>query len=215
MIKRVSLYRDLFFLMIRRPPRSTRTDTLFPYTTLFRSPLERWPTFSAAHSQTQSRRTWPEYARSRPCHHPLHGHPVVRCRHCRHSQPDGNANRTRQDLDSAPCRLAAHCPQNPRLPIRRKEWRVAHADRSRQKAWGYCPSGPSTDQGGRAPYRASCTRCAAPNPSHGPGKGRSDPVPASQRPVRSEEHTSELQSLMRISYAVFCLKKKNKKQTIK
>src|SRR3546814_4878334 len=28
----------MFFLMIRRPPRSTRTDTLFPYTTLFRSP---------------------------------------------------------------------------------------------------------------------------------------------------------------------------------
>src|SRR3546814_7803398 len=28
---------ELFFLMIRRPPRSTRTDTLFPYTTLFRS----------------------------------------------------------------------------------------------------------------------------------------------------------------------------------
>src|SRR3546814_13516554 len=30
-----------FFLMIRRPPRSTRTDTLFPYTSLFRSPLAR------------------------------------------------------------------------------------------------------------------------------------------------------------------------------
>src|SRR3546814_12468414 len=29
----------IFFLMIRRPPRSTRTDTLFPYTTLFRSNL--------------------------------------------------------------------------------------------------------------------------------------------------------------------------------
>src|SRR3546814_16833540 len=29
-----------FFLMTRRPPRSTRTDTLFPYTTLFRSPTE-------------------------------------------------------------------------------------------------------------------------------------------------------------------------------
>src|SRR3546814_19218487 len=28
----------IFFVMIRRPPRSTRTDTLFPYTTLFRSP---------------------------------------------------------------------------------------------------------------------------------------------------------------------------------
>src|SRR3546814_6551244 len=31
------LFRLFFFLMIRRPPRSTRTDTLFPYTTLFRS----------------------------------------------------------------------------------------------------------------------------------------------------------------------------------
>src|SRR3546814_9893785 len=34
---------------------------------------------------------------------------------------------------------------------------------------------------------------------------------ASARPARSEEHTSELQSLMRISYAVFCLKKKKDK----
>src|SRR3546814_3108125 len=33
-----------------------------------------------------------------------------------------------------------------------------------------------------------------------------------QRIARSEEHTSELQSLMRISYAVFCLKKKNKRK---
>src|SRR3546814_11801112 len=32
-----SLFYSVFFLMIRRPPRSTRTDTLFPYTTLFRS----------------------------------------------------------------------------------------------------------------------------------------------------------------------------------
>src|SRR3546814_19368303 len=31
------MYWSFFFLMIRRPPRSTRTDTLFPYTTLFRS----------------------------------------------------------------------------------------------------------------------------------------------------------------------------------
>src|SRR3546814_7350534 len=36
-----------FFLMIRRPPRSTRTDTLFPYTTLFRSPSPRFETESA------------------------------------------------------------------------------------------------------------------------------------------------------------------------
>src|SRR3546814_6596832 len=35
-------------------------------------------------------------------------------------------------------------------------------------------------------------------------------VPGTDHDLRSEEHTSELQSLMRISYAVFCLKKKNK-----
>src|SRR3546814_2715378 len=35
------------------------------------------------------------------------------------------------------------------------------------------------------------------------------------RPARSEEHTSELQSLMRISYAVFCLKKKKTPETIR
>src|SRR3546814_1376389 len=38
---------------------------------------------------------------------------------------------------------------------------------------------------------------------------------AAPRTPRSEEHTSELQSLMRISYAVFCLKKKNKQNTYK
>src|SRR3546814_12913862 len=36
-IDSVSRHCVLFFLMLRRPPRSTRTDTLFPYTTLFRS----------------------------------------------------------------------------------------------------------------------------------------------------------------------------------
>src|SRR3546814_2116051 len=45
--------------------------------------------------------------------------------------------------------------------------------------------------------------------SHCPGRGEAGPRTCADR---SEEHTSELQSLMRISYAVFCLKKK-KKQT--
>src|SRR3546814_1317234 len=90
--------------MIRRPPRSTRTDTLFPYTTLFRS----------------------------------HEHE-------RHA--------VRRD------RPLARCEENPDT-------------RGRQRT---CAEG------------------------H-PGRGLQ----------RSEEHTSELQSLMRISYAVFCLKKKNK-----
>src|SRR3546814_7145640 len=48
--------------------------------------------------------------------------------------------------------------------------------------------------------------------------GRGELAPRSpreaHRAVRSEEHTSELQSLMRISYAVFCLKKKKKKRTV-
>src|SRR3546814_2928409 len=42
---------------------------------------------------------------------------------------------------------------------------------------------------------------------------RSDYIRAGAADYRSEEHTSELQSLMRISYAVFCLKKKKKKNT--
>src|SRR3546814_9041771 len=41
------------------------------------------------------------------------------------------------------------------------------------------------------------------------GRWRAHPPPV----VRSEEHTSELQSLMRISYAVFCLKKKHKEHS--
>src|SRR3546814_9977636 len=41
--------------------------------------------------------------------------------------------------------------------------------------------------------------------------GKAHPAEAQLIDIRSEEHTSELQSLMRISYAVFCLKKKNTK----
>src|SRR3546814_6271245 len=99
--------------MIRRPPRSTRTDTLFPYTTLFRS--------------------------------------------------------------------AGRCPRAARLS--EGDVRAAQgADHDRRRH-------------GRA---GSMTRNA--------GK---------ERARRSEEHTSELQSLMRISYAVFCLKKKKTPTTSK
>src|SRR3546814_4165580 len=45
------------------------------------------------------------------------------------------------------------------------------------------------------------------------GETKVDPIAGAVRPGRSEEHTSELQSLMRISYAVFCLKKKTMKNT--
>src|SRR3546814_10783922 len=103
----------LFVLMIRRPPRSTRTDTLFPYTTLFRSPRGRRP---LALGQR---------------HHP-------------------------------PSRSWQH---------------DVHAAAAVPAAW----------------YNAGGDRLS--------GSTR-----------RSEEHTSELQSLMRISYAVFCLKKKTQQQ---
>src|SRR3546814_6114273 len=101
--------------MIRRPPRSTRTDTLFPYTTLFRSPPD---------PDRRNRRLY----RGRPADRRLANHP-------------------------------GHPPQ--RRPGR----------------GGAASAGPEED---------------------------------AQDGWRSEEHTSELQSLMRISYAVFCLKKKKK-----
>src|SRR3546814_3634031 len=66
------------------------------------------------------------------------------------------------------------------------------------------------------PAPAACTPASHPRPSapRSPPASRtatsSRPSPrAARRTARSEEHTSELQSLMRISYAVFCLKKKN------
>src|SRR3546814_4519240 len=105
--------------MIRRPPRSTRTDTLFPYTTLFRSI---------------------------PCY------------------------AERRYGGVADDELLMACP--PDEFVRGVEGLQALAK-----------------NGLRYPY---------------------PPYGAFADPSRSEEHTSELQSLMRISYAVFCLKKKKK-----
>src|SRR3546814_8677106 len=63
----------------------------------------------------------------------------------------------------------------------------------------------------------AATRCVAATVSrsrcHSVGIAVHDaPLPKSSVEERSEEHTSELQSLMRISYAVFCLKKKKEKK---
>src|SRR3546814_14454429 len=57
----IQIYSVIFFLMIRRPPRSTRTDTLFPYTTLFRSTgtagrARRRPTLQASAADDRSSR---------------------------------------------------------------------------------------------------------------------------------------------------------------
>src|SRR3546814_5087245 len=114
---------SILFVMIPRPPRSTRTDTLFPYTTRFRS----------------------------------------------QGVPGGGQGGRGQ----AECAIQACQPQ--RSPHQQRGRVAAHAAHQRQ----------------------------------GLVVGSQQDVLAV---VRSEEHTSELQSLMRISYAVFCLKKKNKSQ---
>src|SRR3546814_2883286 len=127
--------------MIRRPPRSTRTDTLFPYTTLFRS------------AAAQARRM-DERLLSRPAGiGAAYGAPRRRLR--RRAAPDRRISCDR---------------------------RAARADDA------------------TADRRARKHRDAA-------GAGaRTRRTRRGQRGGRSEEHTSELQSLMRISYAVFCFK---------
>src|SRR3546814_5400446 len=116
--------------MIRRPPRSTRTDTLFPYTTLFRSPSRPRPT-----------------------------------RHRDRAGPAGGA-----------VRRGGAARSSPSQPVTALRGRVADIRRV-----------------------SACTPMFGGEPTGGD--------------ARSEEHTSELQSLMRISYAVFCLKKKNHRTT--
>src|SRR3546814_6854780 len=63
--------------------------------------------------------------------------------------------------------------------------------------------------GGIEPAREDDARLVGGEPAADDGGG----APGLHEQGRSEEHTSELQSLMRTSYAVFCLKKKNKKET--
>src|SRR3546814_9190945 len=125
--------------MIRRPPRSTRTDTLFPYTTLFRSLLSA---------------------------HPLRiGVGAIRWKWDRVPA----ASHARRGAARVEPRSAAFPFQGSRSDARPR----------------------------RTDLRPSARRL---------GGGRDQDRGAAQE--RSEEHTSELQSLMRISYAVFCLKKK-------
>src|SRR3546814_9896648 len=127
--------------MIRRPPRSTRTDTRFPYTTLFRSVLVR-PYLQPASSGGGERRI--------PA---AHGH-ADQAEARDHGQP-GRRLRYRDD------------------------------------------AGVEVTEG-KADVRRDCE--AGDIVAHPAEEAR-----------RSEEHTSELQSLMRISYAVLCLQKKTTK----
>src|SRR3546814_1322744 len=147
--------------MIRRPPRSTRTDTLFPYTTLFRSGL----------------------APGRP---DLSGR-----RKCRTTGKRGGVHEPgKREVQIS--RLA--CERGLRtdaryLPVRKDQWRI---DVRRLQLAQRPRSVPVVLRPGKG------ARCRTRLQGRLPG----------QQAARSEEHTSELQSLMRISYAVFCLKKK-------
>src|SRR3546814_7394987 len=138
--------------MIRRPPRSTRTDTLFPYTTLFRSHSP--PTAQSPPSPAPPLAADPQ-SPTFPSAPPVKAHSRSTPPRARHYRP------------------AAH-PVPPAWPPHR--WQT--------------PA-----------YRPAQRRLAArfPHPSGN---------------IRSEEHTSELQSPMRNSVAAFCLKKKLKTKVI-
>src|SRR3546814_5234448 len=132
--------------MRRRPPKSTRTDTLFPYTTLFRS-TPPWPEFHTGGTRA-------------------------------HGQPAG----------VGPGHLG---------PVR-KRCAVEPAFRR-----------PASVRSHAFPGYGGFRCCGIALTAAGDGHRQIGTLV-----IRSEEHTSELQSLMRISYAVFCLKKKKIKNTI-
>src|SRR3546814_6356105 len=152
--------------MIRRPPRSTRTDTLFPYTTVFRS--------NPPHDTVQS-------AKHLACGNP-HRRDTVRL------EPPVAPGIAHRPITS-PVRLAIDLDRQPRVTTVEIERIIA--------AW-MLPSKFET--------RGARTQNL---PKRDLGRRHHTPQPARSRdrPARSEEHTSELQSLMRISYAVFCCKK--------
>src|SRR3546814_2843458 len=150
--------------MIRRPPRSTRTDTLFPYTTLFRS---RSLAFRQACDPTARRGRQGFGAKSRGRH-----------------PPPGGCRRTFAPKACRPRRARQIAPKRA----------IEQFSLSREKNQTKTPR----DAGRFAFLRYRGAENSAPGDRHVVAR------------VRSEEHTSELQSLMRISYAVFCLKKKKK-----
>src|SRR3546814_1085337 len=147
--------------MIRRPPRSTRTDTLFPYTTLFRSDLD----------------------------------PVTQHRNGRQKRR-GDRRRLHVEQAQHPGRVEAETV----IAVQHTAERVGREHVGQRGGRG--------DKGSE-PFPAR------PGGDY-PVQGRAIVLRSKQSTTdfRSEENTSELQSLMRISYAVFCLKKKHNTRII-
>src|SRR3546814_6382279 len=163
--------------MIRRPPRSTRTDTLFPYTTLFRAP-----------GQLHRDARWRDA---------LYDH--------RYALGAARRRADRECADADQRRLERGGAAAGQSPVRTALVRFAGGvePRAQTHPAHALPPGAraARDRRRGAVGRGAARRLASRRPA------RPDAAVARCR-GRSEEHTSELQSLMRISYAVFCLKKK-------
>src|SRR3546814_12255420 len=115
----------MFFLMIRRPPRSTRTDTLFPYTTLFRSPLRD-------HARVHA-----EDGRPRARHDDSHlhgaGQPRLRQR-SGHGEEVPRVAGAAADRDRAVRRFAVHRRKAPRLSYLTLAYLDTHRSRTHPPA---------------------------------------------------------------------------------
>src|SRR3546814_1716803 len=170
------MIRIVFFLMTRRPPRSTRTDTIFPYTTLFRSPAAGRAAVGAAGDPAT-----------------LRGAAVGRRgrRQARAGARRGAGGRRRPDR-AGPRRGAPHRPGRDRARHAHPDDREGEVDL--MALLGRTPDAGSDDAATRHSIIPAKFVVAG-----GFGVGKT---------TRSEEHTSELQSLMRNSYAVLCLQNK-------
>src|SRR3546814_738 len=220
-----------FFLMIRLPPRSTRTDTLFPYTTLFRSVMSACRYFWVrvycvpAHNLRIHHFMGCIFLRYRDPHRKLfedHMHDTRKqVAKVRRGCPAGSRGR-RQAFTR--CRGLCIGPAEMKTADAFERIGIADLEFHVRKNIEQCPRGlmlrelirnaeeaawlPEEESTGRRievrVYRVDEVNKLA---VFNTGRGMDG-----DELVRSEEHTSELQSLMRISYAVFCLKKKKKEQ---
>src|SRR3546814_3706721 len=179
--------------MVRRPPGSKLTDPLFPYPTLFRAPQSRrcasWLRLHRRHTAAGDRQM---------CGQPLGWLRIFRQRLRRQPVRHGIQIRRRQALDDlahAVRRLRMTAAGTPRteLPDQVIVRKPEQARRRRLHAGQLLAMTGATRRHVERGIAVIHQRATA------------------LKNVRSEEHTSELQSLMRISYAVFCLKKKKQK----
>src|SRR3546814_615117 len=142
-----------FFLMIRRPPRSTRTDTLFPYTTLFRSIVGNTDVAPQLHDVPQCT----DEAKSHPADQRSKQNAPAYCPIAteRRSHPDGGKRRTKADQHDQPSSGLIECgkddiillsPRPPDNPLRKPEEQPMdkqrnddpcrkHGDRAQRGRW--------------------------------------------------------------------------------